>query len=70
LTYPDSVIHEPKKAQLGQLGSYAGCDDGYVHAFIDAMTHDTQGGERVAQPCERHKSGKLIHAAGVGHMVL
>lgn len=70
MTYPDSVIHEPKIPQLGQLGSYAGCDDGYVHPFIDAMTHDTQSCERVAQPCERHKSGKFIHAAGVGHMVL
>ena len=70
LTYPDGIIHEPKVAQLRQLGCYAGGDDSDIHADIEAMAHDAEGCERVAKPCEGHKGRKLVVAAGMGHMVL
>lgn len=70
LTYPDGIIHEPKVAQLRQLGCYAGGDDSDVHAHIDAMADDAEGCERVTQPCEGYKGRKLVVAAGMGHMVL
>lgn len=70
LTYPDGIIHESKVTQLGQLGCYAGGDDSDIHTDIEAMAHNAEGSEGVAEPCEGHKGRKLVVAAGMGHMVL